>query len=407
MKIPVYHKRVKSESKFVFCVLFLAAEISRRPSRTMTNASVARCINEVLPEEVFGVIFEEHARLEWRAPVTDGQVCHQWRQNILRSPRAWAYPEIHRSCKPALLQFRQWLDRSGSVPLHIRFMKRIWGAEKVLDPHCKRIKSITLQCSFNALLSNRSFPILQSLTIMAEYATSQCIRWSACYAMPELHSLRVSNISVDASPSNIFPALRFLALHRVNNCDSVIRHSSHSLTSLMIGQISLKYTAESLEFPSLRYLSLLDVMDIKHRMNVPALTTYHESGITTAESFSVPLPSLVEYGVRRFSTEPFLNVTKLHQYYPNISRLSLRVQPSDVKLFLHSLSDQPSALPMLRILAVGGEYRMEYSGEDNGSMRKDIFMRNLASSVKMELCFDGKDRVPLYFAYVRAYINEG
>ena len=346
--------------------------------------------------------------MEWRAPVIDGQVCHQWRQTILRSPRAWAYLEIHRSCKPALLQFRQWLDRSGSVPLHIRFMGWIWGAQKDLDPHCKRIKSITLPGSFNALLNNRSFPILQSLTIMAEYRNSRCIRWSACYAMPELHSLRVSNISMDAPPPNIFPVLRFLSLYRVNNCDSVIQHSSHSLTSLMIGQITLKYTAESLEFPSLRYLSLCDVIDIKHWMNVPALTTYHESGRTAAESFSVSLPFLVEYGVHRLFTEPFLNVTKLHQYYPNISRLSLRVQPSDVRLFLHSLSDQPSALPMLRILAVEGEYyHMKYSGKDKDRMRKDVFMRNMASDVKMELCFVGKDRVPLYFADVGAYINEG
>ena len=142
-------------------------------------------------------------------------------------------------------------------------------------------------------------------------------------------------------------------------------------------------------------------------MNVPALTTYHESGTPGEESFSMSLPLLIEYGIQRFIEEPFLNVTRLHQCYPNISRLSLRAQPSAVKPFLHSLSGQPTALPMLRILAVGEVYGViKYSVEDKDSMRKDAFMRNMVSCVKMELCFDGKDRIPLYFAYVRVYIDE-
>ena len=101
-------------------------------------------------------------------------------------------------------------------------------------------------------------------------------------------------------------------------------------------------------------------------------------------------------------------MTKLHQRYPNISRLSIRARPSDVKVFLHSLSVQPTALPMLRIFAVGVVYDlMKYSGEDKDSMRNDVSVRNMASSMEMELCFDGVVRVPLYFGYVRAYIKEG
>ena len=42
-------------------------------SETITGAMlVTPCINEALPSEVFGVIFEEHAKLEWVAPVIDG-----------------------------------------------------------------------------------------------------------------------------------------------------------------------------------------------------------------------------------------------------------------------------------------------------------------------------------------------
>ena len=48
----------------------------------------------------------------------------------------------------------------------------------------------------------------------------------------------------------------------------------------------------------------------------------------------------------------------------------------------------------------------EYSREDKDSMRNDVFMRNIVSSVKMELCFDGVVRVPLYFATVRVYMTK-
>ena len=178
--------------------------------RLMTSAPVACCINEVLPEEVFGVIFEEHAKLEWRAPIIDGRVCRQWRQTILCSPHARAHLQIRQGCKPTPSNLRQWLDRSGLVPLYIWLTEQIQGAEEVLDPHCKRLKSIESSGGFISFLEKRSFPILQSLTIRAKYSIVPLICWSACCTMPELHSLRASYISVDALPMNIFPALRVL-----------------------------------------------------------------------------------------------------------------------------------------------------------------------------------------------------
>ena len=368
----------------------------------MTNAPAARCINEALPEEVFGVVFEEHAKLEWKAPLIDGQVCHQWRQTILHSPRAWAHLQIGQKFTSAPSQLHQWLERSGSVPIQIQLMEWIRAAQKVLDPHCKRIKSIESSGGPLFFLENRSFPILRSLTIKTEYNDPPVIDWSACCTMPELRSLRAISISASALPSNIFPALRVLALHRVKNCYSIIRNSSHSLTSLMLDFISFKSTSGSLEFPSLKFLSLFEVTNIKHRMNVPALTVYHESGRTAGESFFMSLPSLIEYGIRRFKETPFPDVTKLHECYPNISRLSVRADPSDVKQFLHSLGSQPTALPMLRILAVEAlcSY-MKFSEEDKHSMRNDVFMRNMVGSVNMELSFNGKVRIPIYIAYVK------
>ena len=375
----------------------------------MTSAPVTPCINDALPEEVFGVIFEEHAKLEWKAPLIDEQVCRQWQQTILRSPRAWAHLNIANKFKTAPSKLHQWLERSGSVPLHIKATNCILGEEEVLDQHHRRIESIEMSYYSKALavFENRSFPILQSFTIIGQRPDT-LVRWSAWHAMPELRSLRASRIYVDTVPSNTFPPLRDLALYTVEGCDCIIRNSYHSLTSLMLGCISLQDTSEFLEFPSLRFLSLFQMENVKQRMNVPALTTYHESGRVEEESFPMPLPFLIEYGVYKLKRSPLPNVTRLHQHYPNISRLSVRSYPFDIKWFLYSLCDQPTVLPMLRIFAVESVYdSTKYSRGDINSMMNDVCVRNMASSVKMELCFDGKIRVPLYFGYVSAYINEG
>ena len=380
------------------------ASARRQLPTAMTSTPVARCINEALPEEVFGVIFEEHAKLEWGAPLIDGQVCRQWRQTILCSPRAWAHLRIVYEFKSAPSKLHQWLDRSGSAPLHIKAIHWPGSLEEVLDQHCKRIQSILLRGCHVAFLENRSFPILQSLTIDSLTNEIPVIR---CSPMPALRFLQARSISMGALPSNVFPPLRFLALFKSHDCDSIIRHSYHSLTSLMLGYISMQDTSESLEFPSLRFLSLHIVKNIKHRMNVPALTTYHESDIMEEESFPMSLPSLIEYGIYRPKDISPFNVTKLHQCYPNISRLSTRARPSNVRQLLHSLSGQPTALPMLQILAVDVMYNSTpYSGEDKESMMNVVSVRNMASSVKMELCFDGRARLPLYFGDVSVYINK-
>ena len=374
----------------------------------MTSAAVARCITEALPEEVFGVIFEEHAKLEWRAPLIDGQVCRQWRQTILRSPRVWAHLQIVQDFTSAPSKLHQWLDRSGSVPLHIQAIEWTRRIEEVLDQHSNRIQSISLCDPSFSFLENRSFPILQSLTIERLDITNPVIRWSVCCAMPELRSFRANCISMDTLPSNIFPPLRVLDLFMAHDCDSIIRNSYHSLTSLMLGYISPRDTSQPLEFPSLRFLSLYIVKNLKRRMNVPALATYHESFGMEDESFPMPLPFLVEYGIYRPYHETPFNVTKLHQCYPNISRLSLRAPPSAVKLLLHSLSSEPTALPMLQIIAVDGMSNlMKYGGEDENSMINDVSVRNMASGVKMELCFDGIAQIPLYFGEVSIYISNG
>ncbi len=372
------------------------------------------CINEVLPAEVFGVIFEEHAKLEWNAPVFDGVVCRQWRRTILRTPRAWTHLIIGDNFRSAPSELRQqWLGRSGTAPLHIR-VSSPWGAEEILDQHYKRIESLAVRHGIvRSLLENRSFPILQSLTLYGlDIYNTPKFRLSNWDAMPALRSLRIYGYSVNILPSKTVPALRVLAIFRLKKKEfnNIMQNSYHSLTTLMLASLDVPDTTETMEFPSLSFLSLSAVGNLKHRMSVPALTTYHEAAMPEDESFSMPLPLLTEYGISQINTQPLfnINVTRLHHYYPNLSRISVRFGPSYVKAFLHSLSGQPTSLPMLRILAVkvlGGHKK--FSKKDTDSMMNDVFVRNTATSVKMELCFDGRLRVPLYFAGVRDYVQEG
>ena len=170
----------------------------------------------------------------------------------------------------------------------------------------------------------------------------------------------------------------------------------------MLDDLQVPNTPETLEFPSLSFLSLSSVTNLKHRMSVPALTTYHEGYVPGEESFSMTLPLLTEYGIYESYLSLSLNATGLHQCYPNLSRISLRACPLSVKAFLFSLSTQRTSLPMLRILVVEFPFGdQDISEEDKERMMTYVSDRNTDTSVKMELYFDGKLRAPLYFAVVR------
>ena len=207
---------------------------------------VTPCINEALPEDVFGVIFEEHAKMEWKAPVIDGLVCRQWRRTILCSPRAWAYLEIGGDFESAPLELRQqWLGRSGTAPLHIQ---ALWGVGEISDQHYKRIKSLTVRHAVaRALLENRPFPILQSLTIYGLDMYSRAFRLSNWDAMPALRSLRICGFSVDILPSKAVPALQVLAISRLKTekYDYIMQNSYYSLTTLMLHYLDVPDSPET------------------------------------------------------------------------------------------------------------------------------------------------------------------
>ncbi len=103
--------------------------------------------------------------------------------------------------------------------------------------------------------------------------------------------------------------------------------------------------------PSLIYLSLYDVDGLKPHINAPCLITYHEGGRTVKESFSAPLPSLIEYGVHDLRAINF-HLAEWHLFFPNILRLSVRAHQDVLLSCLDSLANQPHLLPALREISV-------------------------------------------------------
>ena len=376
----------------------------------MTSAPVTFCINEALPIEIFGVIFEEHAKLEWQAPVKDGRVCRLWRQIILRCPQAWAHLELNSFDQPDPSVLRRWLDRSGAAPLHIRADECTPNVDELLDRHHERIESLIVDCGSYSMFENRSFPILQSLTV--DYWNETDIHERLWGAMPKLLDLRTCFIDIDILPSSTFPPLRTLALFKVYSCDSLLRNPNNSLTSIMLDELSLDDTSGSLDFPSLTFLSLYGVNNLKHRMNIPVLTTYHEGGGTEEEEFPTPLPMLAEYGIFQSGSPlpaSLCSVMKLHQCYPNLQRLSIRARPSNFMSFLQSFVIQPTVMPVLRILAVGSsDSGVSYSKGLEGDIMDHITARNITSKVMITVHFEDSEplKVPLFFGAVCIHIRK-
>ena len=87
--------------------------------QTRMDSVLSLVIHEILPTEILEMIFEEHAKLEWRAPTIDGQVCRFWRETVLNTPRVWAYFIIRQYYVPSTGELRLRLHRSRTAPLHI------------------------------------------------------------------------------------------------------------------------------------------------------------------------------------------------------------------------------------------------------------------------------------------------
>jgi hypothetical protein len=316
------------------------------------NGPSSLVIHEVLPSEIMAMLFEDHAELEWRAPVIDCRVCRIWRQIVLNTPRAWSHVEIGVRKRPRAEDLGSWLHRSGSAPLHIRVDFPLDGSNgqklyDLLSTYRSRMVSLRMVLGDPSFFGGQEFPLLRLLAVehwsVADYPPHRF----RLGPMPELQSLRIGRLNW--SVGDIGP-LKVAILYRTN-CISFPRHSQ-SLTTLMLDEVSLGDAISSpVDFPSLTYLSLFYVSGLKPYINAPSLVTYHEGGNITDETFPIRLPSLLEYGATRIKTcHP--DLTTWHNSFPNILRLLIKGLPPVLISFLRNLSDHPHLLPELQTISV-------------------------------------------------------
>ena len=381
-------------------------------------------IHEVLPTEVLGAIFEEHAKVEWKAPAIDGRVCRFWRQTILNTPRAWAHLTINRKSRPGIGINRfgiginrpgsgsltSWLSRSGSAPLHIDVLENFtpdkhYNNQTLYDllcDHYNRIEALRIHWGDHSYFQGRNFPCLQRLDVYDWFPVhpSPAFPWGA---MPKLRSLRLGATNVSAVPLSTLDSFRVLILH--NECSISLPQSFNSLTRLMLDDVLLVDPISGpVAFHSLIYLSLYDVNGLKPHIDAPCLITYHEGGYTVEESFSAPLPSLIEYGVY-YPHHIHLNIAEWRLLFPNILRLSLRGAQDVLFSWIESLADQPHMLPALQEICIAEPHGMLIPENTQRIMENLVKARREAHGIDVMLYFEPGPsfRIPLYFGDVSVF----
>ena len=367
-------------------------------------------IHEVLPLEMLGAIFEEHAKLEWIAPMIDGRVCRLWRQVVLNTPRAWAYLEIDEDKRPGIWSLTSWLDRSGGAPLHIdvdmdytpdRHINKRTLYDLVGD-HYKRIASLRMDRGDQSFFEGREFPCLQLLDVENWFPTHFPSTLSRG-RMPALRSLRLGATDLSAVPLSILASFTVLVLHSRSFISLPERFNS--LTRLMLDDVRLGGPLSGpVAFPSLIYLSLYNVNGLKPHINAPCLITYHEGGRTQIESFSAPLLSLIEYGVYGLRADSS-HLGEWHLLFPNILRLSLRAGQHELFSWLDSLSNQPHLLPALQTISVGDSHEGPIPETVQRDMEDLVRIRGKACGINVVLSFEARPifRIPIFFGAVSGF----
>jgi hypothetical protein len=372
-------------------------------------------IHEVVPTEILAMIFEEHAKLEWRAPAIDGRVCRFWRQLVLNTPRVWVYLEIYNHQRPKVWQLRSWLRRSSTMPLHICVGGNFTPDEHIdkltlydlISEYHTRIASLQMMLGDPSFFEGRGFPCLQLLDIEDWYSThpsSSVVQWGA---MPELRYLRLGSTNWSEVPLSKLTSLKVLALYDAGSI--TLPWHPHSLTTLMLDDVNLGDGISGLvAFPSLTYLSLYDVWGFKPRINAPCLVTFHEGGYSASEPFPAPLTSLVEYGMYGLPSNS--DPAEYHLSFPNIRWLSLRASEQVLFSFLDALAHQPQSLSALQKISVGNSYGdIEIPREGQKAMEKLILVRSEACKMGVVLCFETGPpfQLPIFFGAVSWLSTDG
>lgn len=380
-----------------------------------------------LPDDVLMEIFEtayEHIPLDRRCalernPTIPTQVCRRWRQTALAVPRLWSCLHVGRSAELLSL----WLERSGSLPLHIICMgKDVDSRSSPGNPttahstswvraylhsltnllqHSSRWQHFDIETSHSVFLQTvlevigrTSFPSLRYLALWHTGHMNNLPSVVTLPDCPDLTELAVLRISMSFPPSTPLRHLKELYLGCGTFSDRDLLQLSLAAPGLVELTMDEVQCAQSTNgfvhtatFPHLKTLTFLitDWEDLFDWFNAPALETLicDQSPIWSDISSAIVVnphrtfPALRELRLLRVVCQSWPNDGHLFRKTPNLDHLDLTGGTSTycgVIDGLVSLEDTEDLLPKLEILTLT-EVHHEYH---------DILMQFLRRRVHCE-----------------------
>ncbi|KAF8961083.1 hypothetical protein BDZ97DRAFT_1921608 [Flammula alnicola] len=243
---------------------------------------------------------------DWSPPLLLASVCRTWREIALKIPRLWASANIFlyksdlRGSQAELV--KQWLDRSGQLPLSISLTMALPDHDQVQDQFFSRLFDVVRQYShrwhsltlYSDICDNHHIigdlmqaPMLETIRLFPENYSSGSI-----FRLPETPSLRHFEISSNISVSNVVVQWDNLTYFEgYSNSPDEILTILYAAQRLVTGKFHCVDDTFNEEFPesaahvthtSLKHLDISSAHDLDNRhlcglinlLDVPSLESF-------------------------------------------------------------------------------------------------------------------------------------
>lgn len=357
-----------------------------------------------LPVEVLGIVIEEHALLEWKAPITDGAVARHWRAAALSCPRVWSHIVLEDDSMSEA-GMRLWLERAGTNLQPKIGSFRTTGATGLLLGQSHRFKSLFYR-GVLPVLYPISFPNLQDLTILA-LGDGRLDSVNRGQSFPSLRTMRLDgfdNLKYNLKPTSTFRSLQALYLHDITGpWQSILRECANSLVTLMLEACHGIAQQQPIHLPELRTLSVRRMSGLRLlQLETPVLERFHEGrsqGLRDVEALDTLLyTTVIEYGSYKHDTD----LSDLIPF-PNISTLALRETFQTISKILQILLSEQDFLPALRMIGIRDNIRRPFSVEQYSKLEDLVKLLKASRPNPIEVIYTNTSSslaAPMYFAQV-------
>lgn len=359
-----------------------------------------------LPIEVLGIVIEEHALIEWRAPIIDSAVAQHWRAAALSCPRVWSHIVLEDDTMSEA-GISLWLERAGATLQPTIGSFRTTGATGLLLEQSHRFKSLFYRGVLPVLYSI-SFPNLQHLSILA-LGDGRLDAINRGQPFTTLHTLRLDgfdSLKFNLKSFSHFGSLHALYLHDINGpWQSVVRGCADSLITLMLDACHGTAQQGPIHLPRLRNLSIRRVSGLRLvQLEAPVLERFTEGrspGLRVVEGLeSLFYSTVTEYGSYKCETD----LDDIRPF-PNISTLALRESFHTISWILQGLLDPKDYLPPLRMIEIRNNVRRPFSAAQRSELEELVELLKASRRDPIEVIYTNSNStpvIPMYFAQVCA-----